>query len=154
MKKKNIRLNSEPLLITGELCVDDRGELGFVNGFNMSGIKRFYSVKNHKAGFIRAWHAHKNEEKYVTVISGAAVICAVLIDDWDKPSKKAKVHRFVLSANKPSVVFIPKGYANGFMNLEKGTKLMFFSTSTIDESKGDDFRYDAYYWDPWKIVER
>ena len=154
MKEKISRLNGEPQLIPGELSVDDRGELGFVNNFDMSGIKRFYSVRNHKAGFIRAWHAHKNEEKYVTVTSGAAIICAVLVDNWEKPSKGAKVHRFVLSANKPSVVFIPKGYANGFMNLEKNTKLIFFSTRTVEESKGDDFRYDAYYWNPWQIIER
>jgi len=31
---------------------------------------------------------------------------------------------------------------------------MFFSTSTIDESRGDDIRYDARYWNPWEVVER
>lgn len=147
-------MKNEPVMIEGNLFVDDRGEVSFVNGFDMSSIKRFYFVSNHKAGFVRAWHAHKKEDKYVTVLTGAAVVACVKIDDWDKPSKNLKISRYVLSENKPAVLFIPHGYANGFMNLTKDTKIIFFSTSSIEESKGDDFRYDARYWDPWQVIER
>ena len=143
-----------PQLIEGGLSVDDRGEVGFINGFNFDKVKRFYWVSNHKPGFIRAWHAHKREAKYVTVVQGAALIGAVEIDDWDKPSKDSKIWKYVLSDHKPSVLYIPAGYANGFMNLTEETKLLFFSTSDIEESKGDDFRFDARYWDPWQVVER
>jgi len=38
--------------------------------------------------------------------------------------------------------------------LKEGTKLMFFSTATLEESQEDDIRFDAYYWNPWKIIER
>jgi hypothetical protein len=31
---------------------------------------------------------------------------------------------------------------------------MFFSTSTLDESKDDDVRYHARLWDVWTIEER
>ncbi len=144
----------EPTLIQGNLFVDDRGELGFVNDFDMCDVRRFYTVTNHSANFVRAWHAHKKESKYVTVVNGAAIIAAVKIDDWEKPSKDAKVHRFVLSAAKPAAVFVPKGYANGFMTLTQDAKLMFFSTVGLDDSHGDDFRFDAHYWDPWKVAER
>lgn len=144
----------EPILIEGGLSVDDRGELGFVNGFDMHLVRRFYTVTNYKAGFIRAWHAHKNENKYVTVVNGAAIVAAVQIDNWEKPSKDLKVYRYILSAKKPSVLSIPKECANGFMTLRENTKLIYFSTSTLEESRGDDIRYDAYYWNPWKIVER
>jgi len=145
---------SEPNLIQGNIIVDDRGQVGFVNGFSFVGVKRFYTVRNHHQGFIRAWHAHKKESKYVTVVNGAAVVCAVKIDNWEKPSKDLPIHRFILSEKIPSVLHIPNGYANGFMNLTPNTLLVFFSTSTIEESQGDDFRYDARYWDPWQIVER
>lgn len=143
-----------PQLIEGGLAVDDRGEVGFVNDFNFDGVKRFYSVANHRSGFIRAWHAHRCEAKYAMVVQGAALFGAVEIDDWDNPSKDNKVWRYILSSNKPSVLFIPAGYANGFMLLTKETKLIFFSTSTLEESQGDDVRYDAYYWNPWEIEER
>ena len=144
----------EPVLMEGGLSIDDRGELGFVNEFDMHSVRRFYTVCNHKAGFVRAWHAHKKEEKYVTVVNGAAIVAAVCIDNWESPSKELHIYRYVLSAQKPAVLFIPKGYANGFMTLREDTKLMFFSTLMLDESQGDDIRYDAYYWNPWEIVER
>jgi dTDP-4-dehydrorhamnose 3,5-epimerase-like enzyme len=145
---------AKPELMQGGTSIDDRGELGFVNDFRFSNVKRFYTVRNHRQGFIRAWHAHKKEEKYVSVVQGAAVVAAVKIDRWENPSKDLEIHRFVLSAEKPSVLFIPAGYANGFMNLTADTKLLFFSTSTLEESQGDDIRYEAHYWDPWQVIER
>lgn len=143
-----------PQLIEGGLAVDDRGEVGFINDFNFDRVKRFYWVSNHRSGFIRAWHAHKREAKYVAVVQGAALIGAVEIDDWDNPSKDSKVWRYALSDHKPSVLYIPAGYANGFMSLTAETKLIFFSTSSLEDTHGDDIRYDAYYWNPWQIVER
>ena len=140
--------------LPGNLAVDDRGEVGFVNEFDFEGVKRFYTVRNHRQGFVRAWHAHKHEAKYVTVVEGAALIGAVAIDDWDHPSKDAPVLRQVLSADKPSVLYIPAGYANGFMSLTDDAKLMFFSNSTLAQSNGDDIRYDAHYWDIWNVEYR
>ena len=141
-------------LIEGGLAVDDRGTVGFINDFNFSGVKRFYAITNHRSGFVRAWHAHRHEAKYITVLQGSAVIGAVKIDDWAKPSRDTQVGRYVLSANKPSVVYVPAGYANGFMTLVKDTILVCFSTATVEESRGDDVRFDARYWDIWQVAER
>lgn len=144
----------EPRLMAGDLAVDDRGEVGFVNEFDFSGVKRFYSVRNHSRGFVRAWHGHRREAKYVTVVSGAALVAAVHIDDWERPSADLAVSRYVLSAARPRVLFIPAGYANGFMSLTDDTRLMFFSTSSLADSHGDDIRFDARYWNPWVVEER
>ncbi len=147
-------MDSQIKLIKGGLSVDDRGTVSFVNDFNFENVKRFYSVENHKNGFIRAWHAHKNEAKYVLAVKGSALVCAVEIDNWENPSKELNVHRFVLSEKSPSVLYIPKGFANGFMSLSEDAKLLFFSTSTLQESLNDDFRFDAKYWNPWQVEER
>ena len=48
----------------------------------------------------------------------------------------------------------PAGFANGFMSLTEGAKIVFFSTSTLQESLGDDIRFPARTWDPWTIEER
>jgi dTDP-4-dehydrorhamnose 3,5-epimerase len=141
-------------LLEGGLAVDDRGSVAFVNAFDFEGVKRFYVVANHRQGFVRAWHAHRREAKYVTVITGAAVVAAVRIDDWQNPSREAPVQRFVLTAEKPSVLFIPPGYANGFMSLTQDARLVFFSTSSVEESRGDDIRFDARHWDVWTVEER
>lgn len=141
-------------LIRGDIAYDDRGSVSFVNDFGFAGVKRFYIVTNHRQGFIRAWHAHKNESKYVIALGGAALVGAVRIDDFESPSRNLEVERHVLSAAKPSVLYIPAGYANGFMSLTPDAKLMFLSTSTVEESRSDDYRFDARYWDIWSIEER
>jgi dTDP-4-dehydrorhamnose 3,5-epimerase-like enzyme len=144
----------EPSLLRGALAVDDRGEVGFVNDFDFAGIRRFYTVHNHQSGFVRAWHGHRREAKYVMAAAGAALVCAVRVDDWSSPARDAKVHRYVLSERTPAIVRIPPGYANGFMSLTDDAKLVFFSTATLAESHDDDVRFDARYWDPWRVEER
>ncbi len=143
-----------PHLIEGGLAVDDRGEVAFVNGFSFAGTRRFYAVSNHAAGFIRAWHGHRYESKQVMVLRGSALVAAVLIDDWQNPSPDSEVHRYVLSDKRPAVLQIPPGYANGFMSLTSGAQLLFFSSATLAESRNDDVRFPARFWNPWEIAER
>jgi dTDP-4-dehydrorhamnose 3,5-epimerase len=147
-------VKSEIQLIKGGLAVDDRGEVSFINDFNFHNVKRSYIVSNHASGFVRAWHGHQKESKYVMVVKGAALIGAIKVDDWVAPSPGLKAARFVLSEKSPSVLFIPAGYANGFMSLTDDAKLIFFSTSTLEESLGDDYRFDSRLWDIWSIEER
>jgi dTDP-4-dehydrorhamnose 3,5-epimerase len=145
---------AQPRLLAGGLAVDDRGEVGFVNEFDFAGVRRFYTVRNHRRGFVRAWHAHRREAKYVTVAAGAALVGAVCVDDWERPSRTAPVSRHVLSAAAPKVLHIPAGYANGFMSLTDDALLLFFSTATLAESAADDVRFEARYWDIWTVEER
>jgi len=64
------------------------------------------------------------------------------------------VDKYVLSEHKPGILFIPPGYANGMMTLSLGTKLLIFSSSTVQDSTQDDFRYPSRYWDAWDVEER
>ena len=145
---------NKPEIIKGALSVDDRGKVSFVNDFKFDNVKRFYIVENHKVGFVRAWHAHKNEDKYVYVIKGSALVGSVEIDDWNNPSKTLQPNKVVLSDMSPSVYFIPKGHANGFMSLTNNLIITFFSTSPLNESIDDDYRFESNYWDIWDIEER
>lgn len=141
-------------VLQGGIAFDDRGSLQFLNDFPLQDFKRFYVVSNFKQGFVRAWHGHKLEGKAAVVIRGAALVAAVKIDDWETPSRDLEVEKFTLSASKPAALFIPPGYANGFMNLTEDTQIMFFSTTTLEESTGDDYRFNARHWDPWTVIER
>lgn len=143
--KKNNKIN-KPRLIKGDLHKDERGEVSFINQFKFPNIKRFYIVSNRKSGMVRAWHAHKNEAKYVYALSGEALVATVFVDDWKNPSKTSKVYRFLLSFKKPAILFIPNGYANGFKSLTKDAKLMFFSNKSLGQSRKDDFRFESNYW--------
>jgi dTDP-4-dehydrorhamnose 3,5-epimerase len=147
-------MSETPTLIKGGVAVDDRGRVEFVNGFDFKGVRRFYAVSNHRQGFIRAWHGHRNEAKYAVVVRGSMLVCCVEIDNWDNPSANLHIHRFVLSDLNPAALHIPKGYANGFMSLTENAKILFFSTSTLEDSLKDDIRFDARRWNPWDVEER
>jgi dTDP-4-dehydrorhamnose 3,5-epimerase-like enzyme len=144
----------QPELLAGGLVVDDRGEVAFVNDFAFENVKRFYTVSNHEPGFVRAWHGHMREAKFVMAVIGSALVCCVKIDDWENPSRELEVQRFVLGDQSPAVLHVPAGYVNGFMTLTPGAKVIFFSTASFEESQGDDIRFPARYWDPWHVEER
>lgn len=129
-------------LISGGISVDDRGSVRFVNDFDFKNVKRFYHVENHSRGFIRAWHGHKKEGKYVYVSSGTALIGVVNMDS-------EKMEKFILSSKTPKILYIPPNNFNGFKSLEENTTILFFSTSTLEESLGDDIREQHDKWDIW-----
>jgi len=129
-------------MFNGGIAVDDRGSVRFVNDFDFSNVKRFYQVENHRSGFIRAWHGHKKEGKYVYVSSGTAIIGIVNMETEE-------VQKFVLSSKSPKVLFIPPNNYNGFKTLEDNTSVLFFSTTSLEESLGDDIRQDYDKWDVW-----
>lgn len=146
----------QPRLIPGDLAIDDRGQVAFANEFSFAAIKRFYMVENFSTEVIRAFHGHLKEEKFVMVVSGSAIVVAVPFDDPSKPNRAAKLHRFVLSDRRPQILHIPAGYANGFRPLEPKTKMIFFSTATLEDSGKDDFRlpYDQWGDEVWQVEFR
>lgn len=149
-----LRAEEAPTLIRGGVAVDDRGAVRFVNEFNFGSVRRFYTVSNHRAGTVRAWHGHRREGKFAIVLRGSALVCCVKIDDWVKPSWDLPVSRFVLSAEVPAILGIPPGFANGFMSLTDDALITFFSTASLEESLDDDIRFPARLWDPWAVEER
>lgn len=129
-------------ILQGGIAVDDRGSVTFINDFNFDGVQRFYQVENHRKGFIRAWHGHNKEGKYVYVVQGTALIGVVNMSTQE-------VSKYILSSKLPKILWIPPGNYNGFKSLEDNTKIMFFSTASLEESVGDDIRQEFDKWDIW-----
>lgn len=136
----------------GKIASDTRGSVTFFNSFKFLKVKRFYQVVNSAKEPIRAFHGHTKEEKYVTVVEGKILLCLVKLTNTKEPSKKVKVKKIVLSTEKPQIIHVPAGYANGFKSLAKNSKVIFFSTSSLKESQKDDYRFPYDYWgkDIWK----
>ena len=88
------------------------------------------------------------------MIQGAAVVGAVAVEDFSRPDPGIKPARFVMTGDQPSYLHIPAGYANGFMNLTRDTRIVFYSSSTLEESLADDVRIPARFWDIWGVEER
>jgi hypothetical protein len=61
----------EPKLIEGNIFFDKRGEVAFVNDFDFSDIKRFYTVTNSMDNKIRAWQGHKLDAKNFYCVLGS-----------------------------------------------------------------------------------
>lgn len=144
----------KPKLINGNRIYDNRGSVRFNNELNFKNIKRFYTVHNYTKNFVRAWHGHMKEEKYISCIKGTFQISIVKIDNIKKPNKKNPINTFYLNESNNNFVYVPKGYANGSMSLENNSELLIFSTSSIKESLNDDIRFKQDYWNPWNIIHR
>ena len=112
---------NNPELINVNISPDDRGEITHCNNFdfNEKKIKRFYKIENHKLNFIRAWHGHKKEQKYILILSGSIKVSLVKINNWKKPNKKLQIKNYYLNEKCPQMLYIPGGYAHGTQNLKK-----------------------------------
>lgn len=136
-------------LIEGGYFQDERGEIRFFNKFSMSQIKRMYIIEHNDLKVIRAWQAHKREQKWLYAMEGSFIIKLIFIDNWLNPSRELKVESIELSHLKNHILHIPSGYANGFQALEKHSKLLVFSDLDIIESSNDDFRFEKDFWQCW-----
>lgn len=136
-------------LIKGGTFQDERGTMRFANDFLMDLVKRMYIIEPRDTTVIRAWQAHKEEQKWFFVLEGSFEVKLVQPDNWELPSKKLPVQSLTLAALSNEVLHIPGGYANGFKALEAGSKLLVFSDTEIKHASEDNYRFDKDYWDCW-----
>lgn len=133
-------------IIKGGIYTDGRGELCFVNDFDLSEVKRFYQITNSETFPKRAWQAHRVEKKWFFVSKGNFRISLVKISDWQYP-KLSKIEKvFDISSERPTVLFVPGGYANSLEALEPDSILQVFSNLTLKEGKLDEVKFPIDYW--------
>ncbi|MEQ6123437.1 dTDP-4-dehydrorhamnose 3,5-epimerase family protein [Pseudotenacibaculum sp. MALMAid0570] len=144
-------MGKEIKIIKGKSYQDERGLLKFFNDFDMSQIKRLYYTEHFYENQVRAWQAHKIEKRWFFCTEGSFVVKLVCIDNFLKPSNTLEVLRFELSADNPTILYIPNGYANGFKSVMDNSKLMIFSDFVFGVNKDDDIRYDKNKWTEWGI---
>lgn len=138
-----------PKIILGGNYTDQRGQLDFFNEFDMSPIKRVYFTTHFDVDVIRAWQGHTIESRWFICVKGGFTVKLVEIDNWENPSDNLRVYEYQLSANNPKVLFIPKGFANGFKALEANAKLMIMSNYGFNEIENNQIRFDQNKWTKW-----
>lgn len=128
-----------------------RGRLLFVNQVNIydAKVQRFYNIVHDDVSVIRAWQAHKAEEKWLHVTKETFKIVIVKIDNRDIPSDNLPYKEYTLTANNPQILHIPGGYANGFKAVEAESIMTIFSNYSLEQSNEDSFRFDANRWYCW-----
>lgn len=152
--------------------VDDRGTFCDIKGDTKFNIKRVYVCKNFQKGTIRGFHYHQHESKLFYVPQGAvkfiiwrmSLECAQYLRvkaDGCLPKHGVKfdyqMQVIILSADKPSTLIIPKGYANAWQTLTDDTILVGCSDRTLEESVADDIRINPdldWFKEYWEVKNR
>lgn len=142
-------MNKKAGIIHGGQFQDDRGKLIFFNDLDMKDVKRFYIIEHPNTSIVRAWQGHQKEQKWFFVISGSFEVKLVQPDNWDTPSQNLKPDEFILRVEDNCVLHIPEGWANGFRALKPGSKMMVFSSFSLEESSNDNYRFDKAMWYNW-----
>lgn len=125
-------------LIVGGEHSDARGVLRFCNDFDMSAVRRFYTIANSVEQPVRGWIGHKRETKWFFPLKGKTTIA---LEPMDCSRAETARHReeLVLDADKPSVLKVEPG--NWFCIKQDGNaEVMVFSDCRVGEFKDDDFR--------------
>ncbi len=137
-------------LIHGGNHTDARGKLIFFNDFDMKEVRRFYVIEHPDTDVVRAWQAHKKEQKWFYVIEGSFKIIIVRPPEWFDDSEKSIPEEFILESKKTTLLHVPGGYANGFRAIEPNSKLMVFSDYAIEDAGTDEYRFDKNLWYQWE----
>ncbi|MCA5004096.1 WxcM-like domain-containing protein [Sphingobacterium bovistauri] len=132
--------------IEGGIAKDQRGQIRFVNDFDMSLVKRFYIIKNDDLESIRGWRAHRIEQRWFYVLSGAFSIDIVKIDHWEKVSIDLEVRNETLSSLSNNVLHLSPGYATAFRALEPNSELLVFADYGIEHASEDDYTFPLDYF--------
>lgn len=133
-------------LIKGGIAKDHRGQIRFVNDFDMSEVKRFYIIKNIDTDLIRGWRAHRIEQRWFYPLSGAFEVKVIKIDDWEKPSPELDIETIVLKAEAHQLLHIPVGYGTALRALDENSELLVFADYGIDNAINDDYIWKLDYF--------
>lgn len=139
---------TEPQISTVNIHQDERGEIRFCNEFDLLPFQRFYCISSGKENQIRAWQGHKRERKVFLPLSGKTKIVLVEITDFST-QKVGKITEYMLDFERPELLVVPGGYANGIQFMSHESSIMVFSDLSLQDSKEDDFRFNKdlfYHW--------
>ncbi len=135
----------KPTLISGNSHQDQRGQLFYNNGFDLTKIKRMYIIENHSVDFVRAWQGHTIEQRWFSTVQGRFKIELIAIDNWEKPDVSLPRLEFILKSETLDILNIPAGYVSSIQALEEKSKLVVMSDYHLVEIN-DEFRYPTDYF--------
>lgn len=133
-------------VIQGGSAHDQRGEIRFVNDFDMTAVKRFYLIRNADTDVVRGWRGHLEGQRWFYVLSGSFSIDIVKIDNWQAPSQDLPVETHEITASSSKLLHLSKGYATAIRALEGGSILLVYADQFLSESIADDYTFPLNYF--------
>ena len=133
---------SFPTIIKGDLFEDHRGKLFSCNQFDMSLVKRMYSIENADSNYIRGWKGHKIETRWFFATKGSIIINTILISDLEKAHPLPVINTFKLNEDNLNVLEVPPGFATSIKQYSNGDRICVFSDYEIGVSDDEDLRWE------------
>lgn len=135
-----------PSIIKGGSHTDHRGTLRFMNDFDMSPVRRFYTISHPDTQTTRGWRGHRIEQRWFYVTEGVFEIEFVSIDDWKSPSKDLPISSFIMASKNNEILHVPVGYATRIRALEDNSRVILFADYSIENTKLDDHLWPLDYF--------
>lgn len=146
-KIENLELKDSKI-ITPYYIVDSRGsfkkifenDIYLLDGIKFSLNETFISVS--EKNVIRGLHFQYNlpQKKLVTVLKGA---CVDVIVDLRKHSPTYLKHRIIyLNDNNNSIVYVPQGFAHGFLSLTNDMHMLYMCDGKYDKESDTGIIYN------------
>lgn len=132
--------------IQGGIAKDQRGQIRFVNDFDMSLVKRFYMIQNADVELVRGWRAHRIERRWFYIVAGAFEVDLVQIDNWEKPDINLEILKFKLDVSDMQVLYVPSGFGTAFRALQPNSELLVFADHGIEHAPLDDYTWPLEYF--------
>lgn len=137
------------MIINGNKFIDHRGELHSFNEFDLSKIKRMYTIFLPDTDTIRAWQGHKVERRWFYCIRGSFDVRTIELDCFNNPSINLEIKKTILKEEAPMILKIPPGFVNGFKALKENSILVSFSDFEYGKNHDDEIRLDIDKWIRW-----
>lgn len=149
-KNKVSTLLDHPLIISPKVFIDNRG--WFYEAYNQKslGVDVNFIQDNHSftkfEGTIRGLHFQKppyEQAKLIRVLKGR--IFDVVVDLRPESKNYLQFSTFELDSEKKDSLFIPKGFAHGFMTLEDNTEVYYKVDEVYSKEHEVTILFNDYY---------
>lgn len=134
--------DSFPYIIKGESIKDNRGKLFSCNHFDMSRVKRIYSIENINSIYIRGWKGHKIETRWFFATKGSIIINTILISHLENHHPEPDIKTFKLDENNLNILEVPPGFATSIKQLSNGDRICVFADYHLGISGDEDLRWE------------
>ena len=136
-------------ILSGGNFSDQRGTLTFNNDFDMSAVKRIYTLQNTTTDFVRGWQGHTIDQRWFSCLQGSIKVQCIELDSSEEPNKDLPIEEFILSSESLDVLHIPAGYVTAIQTLSNDAKLVSMSDYNLGEVD-DVLRYPLDYFNSRK----
>jgi dTDP-4-dehydrorhamnose 3,5-epimerase len=119
----------------------DRGAIA-LKGHN-SEIEQISFSRNPKLHTLRGLHSlEENAQEFKAVICLSGRVQDVVVDVRPRSRDFGKWRSYILSSDPAQGIFIPPGFAHGFLTLTENTDLLYVMSAAYDEKLENCFRWN------------